>query len=124
MKFLLDENFPLRLHRRLVNDGFDAEHVIALGLRGISDEAIRRRLVVPGVILLTQDLDFLEVPLGRHEIVIVSRVSQALPIQRRVELWMRAVREFVERDRTEQVFEILPDGRLVPWEIRNLPPHR
>lgn len=121
MKFLLDENFPLRLLRRLLDDGFEADHVIGLGLRGISDAVIRKRLLVPGTVLLTHDLEFLEVRLSRHEVVIVSRVPQALPIEVRAELWMRALREFVARKPPEQLFEILPDGRLAPWEIHDLP---
>ena len=38
MRILLDENFPIQLHRRLRDTGHEADHIIALGLRGISDE--------------------------------------------------------------------------------------
>ena len=38
MRILLDENFPIQLYRRLQESGHAAEHIIALGLRGISDE--------------------------------------------------------------------------------------
>ncbi len=44
MKILLDENFPIQLYRRLNEAGHDAEHIITLGLRGVSDDEIRRRL--------------------------------------------------------------------------------
>ncbi|MEJ7765185.1 MAG: DUF5615 family PIN-like protein [Acidimicrobiales bacterium] len=39
MKILLDENFPLQLYRRLKEAGYDVEHIIALGPRGLPDEA-------------------------------------------------------------------------------------
>ena len=44
MKFLLDENFPLPLYHRLREKGYDAEHVIVLGQRGVSDSVLRARL--------------------------------------------------------------------------------
>ena len=71
--------------------------------------------------MLTQDADFLDVRLASHEVVIVSRVSQVLPLTRRIELWMNAVREYVQTKPREQLFEILPDGRLAPWQILDLP---
>jgi hypothetical protein len=40
VKFLLDENFPLALYRRLGDSGKD---VIALGQRGIGDDRLRDR---------------------------------------------------------------------------------
>ena len=45
MKILRDENFPLPLCHRLRNAAFDAERIIQLGQRGMSDERIRGRLV-------------------------------------------------------------------------------
>lgn len=44
VKILLDENFPLPLYHRLREAGHDAEHIIALGQRGLPDAAIRQRL--------------------------------------------------------------------------------
>jgi predicted nuclease of predicted toxin-antitoxin system len=44
VKILLDENFPLPLYHRLREKGYDAEHVIALGQRGMPDSALRQRL--------------------------------------------------------------------------------
>src|SRR5438034_7797097 len=44
VKFLLDENFPLRLYRRLKSSGYDVEHIIVLGRRGLTDPAITERL--------------------------------------------------------------------------------
>lgn len=56
---LLDENFPLALLRALHADGEAAEHIITLGLRGVSDRAIRERVLHADVLFLTQDEDFL-----------------------------------------------------------------
>jgi hypothetical protein len=42
VKVLLDENFPLPLYRRLREKGYDAEHVIVLGQRGMPDAALRK----------------------------------------------------------------------------------
>jgi hypothetical protein len=42
MRILLDENFPIQRDRRLQQSGYDAEHIIALGLRGVPDSDIRR----------------------------------------------------------------------------------
>ena len=46
MRILLDENFPIQLYRRLQAPGHEAEHIISLGLRAISDDEIRRCLAV------------------------------------------------------------------------------
>jgi predicted nuclease of predicted toxin-antitoxin system len=59
MKILLDENFPIQLYRRLQHEGYDAEHIIALGLRGLPDADIRLRLAAEADLLfLTQDTEF------------------------------------------------------------------
>jgi hypothetical protein len=49
LRFLLDENFPLALLRRLRESGYDAEHLITLGQRGLPDAAIQERLENVGV---------------------------------------------------------------------------
>jgi predicted nuclease of predicted toxin-antitoxin system len=54
---LLDENFALALLRSLLADGENAEHIITLGLRGVSDARIRERLTDPEVLFLTRDDD-------------------------------------------------------------------
>ena len=51
MKILLDENFPVALYRRLRLAGYDVEHIIVLGQRGLPDSAIRERLRVEEMIL-------------------------------------------------------------------------
>ncbi len=75
MRILLDENFPLQLYRRLKEAGYDVEHIIALGLRGLPDEAIRLRLAVEAdLIFLTHDTEFAELPADTAGTVVISRV--------------------------------------------------
>jgi hypothetical protein len=115
VKVLLDENFPLALHRSLLADGQSAEHIIPLGWRGASDERIRERLLDRELLFLTQDEDFL---FGKDvaAIVVLSRIRQSRPLNERVEVWCTAIRELAERPRPERRFELMDDGRLLPWE--------
>jgi predicted nuclease of predicted toxin-antitoxin system len=62
LKILLDENFPLPLYHRLRAAGYDAEHIIVLGLRGVKDSELRKRLARGEIILLTQDTEFRMLP--------------------------------------------------------------
>ena len=93
MKILLDENFPLPLYHRLRTAGFDVEHIIVLGQRGIKGTQLRKRLEEETIILLTQDTEFEDDRANLRGKVIISRVRQNLPIRQRVEksgsqLWM------------------------------------
>lgn len=120
MKILLDENFPLPLYHRFRAAGYDAEHVIVLGLRGVKDSEIRKRLVREELIFLTQDTEFEDVPADCRGQVIISRVRQNLAIQRRVDMWFEALQEFMTRRRPEKLFDLLENGQIVPWEIRKI----
>ena len=120
MKILLDENFPLPLYHRLRAAGYDAEHIIVLGLRGVEDSEIRKRLAREEMILLTQDTEFEDVPADCRGKVIISRVRQNLPIQQRVDIWFKALREFMTRQRPEKLFNLLENGKIVPWEVRKI----
>lgn len=114
MRFLLDENFPIQLHRRLRTAGYEADHIITLNLRGIPDAQIRQRLVEePGLVFLTQDTDFAELAAGMTAVVIISRVPQHLRIAERVELWAEAIDAFVRETPSGTVFELLPSGVVV-----------
>ena len=115
MRILLDENFPLALLRSLLSDGEKAEHIITLGWRGVSDARIRERLSDPEVLFLTQDDDFLFSEPTRA-VIVISRVRQARRIVERVDIWRRAIRVLLEAPRTEQRFELLDDGTLLPWQ--------
>ena len=121
MRILLDENFPIQLYRRLQETGHTAEHIIALGLRGISDHQIRQRLAVePDLLFLTQDVEFADRPAQTAATVMISRVPQSIPIAQRVEVWLHAIGAFLDDPSPGTLFELLPDGRVVEWEIRNL----
>jgi predicted nuclease of predicted toxin-antitoxin system len=119
MRILLDENFPLALLWKLQEEGHEVDHIIVLGLRGASDRAIIDRLNSEDLLLLTNDQEFLGRPLTRSR-VIVSRVTQSQPIAVRVEIWLKAIREYFSRDWDEAQFEIFDDGKLRPWQ--KLPP--
>lgn len=120
MKILLDENFPLPLYYRLRAAGHEVEHIIVLGQRGVPDSVIRQRLEAEDLVLLTQDTEFEEIPTTMRGKVVISRVSQNLRIQRRVEIWFHALQEFIEAPPKQKLFELLETGDIVPWEIREL----
>jgi predicted nuclease of predicted toxin-antitoxin system len=85
VKLLLDENFPLALERRMLQEGFEVSHIITLGLRGSPDnELIARLRVEPDLILLTQDTEFLAAPGEVVGKIIVSRIGQERPLQRAI----------------------------------------
>lgn len=120
MKILLDENFPLSLYHRLRAAGYDVEHIIVLGQRGIRDLELRRRIAEEDLVFLTHDTEFEDVPSGYRGIVIISRVRQGLPIQQRVQLWFDAMKGFLEQRPAGKLFDLFETGELVPWEIREL----
>ena len=64
MKLLLDENFPLPLYHDLRATGYDVEHIIVLGQRGLPDAMIRQRLALEEIVFLTQDTEFEDLPAG------------------------------------------------------------
>ncbi len=115
MRILLDENFPLALLRRLREEGHQVDHIVLLGLRGTPDRTIVGRLNTEDLLFLTHDQEFLDLPLSRSR-VIVSRVTQSLPITERVEIWLMAIHEYLSRDWRETLFEVFDDGRLRPWQ--------
>ena len=115
MRILLDENFPLALHRALREAGHVSEHLIELGLRGTTDAQILERLSVEEWLFLTQDSDFLGLPPGLKSIVLVSRVPQDLPTRARVAIWIRAVDSYLRDRPAGRLFELDAQGRLHPW---------
>jgi predicted nuclease of predicted toxin-antitoxin system len=52
MIILLDENFPLRLYNKLLQEGYEAEHIL-LTHRGIHDKEIIVRLNKEELLFLT-----------------------------------------------------------------------
>ena len=102
MRVLLDENFPLGLLRALRADGIEADHVITLGWRGVSDRELRSRSA-GDVLLLTQDTDFLMADLEPFSIVVVSRVRQTRRVSERIDICGRAVRALPKTPRAERL---------------------
>jgi predicted nuclease of predicted toxin-antitoxin system len=118
VKFLLDENFPLPLYHRLREAGFDVEHVIVLGQRGQSDSALIERLAAEELVFLTHDTEFEAlVPAGFKSQVIISRIPQQVATRERVEIWFRALEMFSRKPPAERLFDLMPDGTIVPWQI-------
>lgn len=117
MTILLDENFPLRLIRRLHQRGRSVEHIIELGQRGQPDAAIRQRLQGEELLFLTNDTEFESLPPNCKSSIIISRVSQSLPIEQRVQLWLSAIDQFFAQEWTDQLFEVGNDGVLRSWQI-------
>ena len=120
MKVLLDENFPLPLYHRLRAAGHDVEHIIALGQRGLPDAAIRQRLTVEDLVFLTQDTEFEDLPVDCRAVVIISRVPQNLPIQRRVDIWFGALERLLAQPPAGKLFDLLENGEVVAWKIHEL----
>lgn len=121
MKILLDENFPLPLYRRLRERGYDAEHVIALGQRGMPDSALRQRLAAEELVFLTNDTEFESLAGDCRAQVIISRLPQRWPTSQRVEIWLKGLEAFLERKPGGKLFDLLPSGEVIAWESRPLP---
>jgi predicted nuclease of predicted toxin-antitoxin system len=120
VKILLDENFPLPLYHRLREKGYDAEHVIALGQRGMPDSALRQRLASEELVFLTNDTEFEELAGDWRAQVIISRLPQRLPTSQRVEIWLKALEAFFARRPEGKLFDLMPNGEILAWEIRQL----
>jgi hypothetical protein len=114
VRVLLDENFPLKLLRVLREDGIDADHVITLGWRGAPDSYVRQHLADPELLFLTHDEDYLFGP-SVAATTVVSRVRQSRRLDERVAVWLAAIRDLFGTPRTDTLFELADDGRLLPW---------
>jgi predicted nuclease of predicted toxin-antitoxin system len=90
VKLKLDENFDVRLLPDLLQEGFDADTVIAEGLAGSSDETIYETCKTIGRTLVTLDMDFsnpLRFPPGDTEGIVVVRAPKAVLSSIRTTLW-------------------------------------
>jgi predicted nuclease of predicted toxin-antitoxin system len=90
MKLKLDENFDIRLLPELLNEGFDADTVIAEDLAGSPDETIYDTCKTVGRTLVTLDLDFsnpLRFPPEDTEGIVVVRPPRAVLSSIRATLW-------------------------------------
>jgi predicted nuclease of predicted toxin-antitoxin system len=118
VRVLLDENIPVGLARRLMADGWDVEHPILLGSRGLPDSYFLMRLTSePGLVFLTQDEDFAEIPSTVAGQVVISRVRQERTVAERIELWTAALASLRRDKRPERLLDLLDDGRILAWEI-------
>ena len=120
MKILLDENFPLQLYERLRAPGYDAEQIICLGQRGLPDSEIRSRIATEEILLLTQDAEFEDIPGNYRGTVIISRVRQSLPIEKRTHIWLGAIKKFISQKPIGRLFDLLETGEIVAWEIHDI----
>ncbi len=80
-RYLVDEDLPRSLARRLRDAGFDAVDVRDVGLRGASDESVLMRAVQETRAVLTADVGFgniLRFPLGEHAGIILIRLPDEL----------------------------------------------
>lgn len=82
MKLLVDENFPLTLYHELRAAGYELEHIIVLGQRGLPDAGIRQRLASEALVVLTQDTEFGDPPEDYGATVIISRVMVSISATR------------------------------------------
>ena len=120
MKALLDENIPVALARRLREDGWEVEHPVLSGRRGLPDaHFIERVTSEAGLVFLTHDEDFARIPSTAAGQVVLSRVRQERPLAERVALWAAAFASLRKGTRAERLFELLDDGQLVAWEIHD-----
>jgi len=88
-------------------------------MRGLPDSTILERLAREDLVFLTRDLEFMSAAAGLRSTIIVSRVSQGLPIARRVEIWFAALEAFRSRRPAGDVFELLDNGEVVPWQLKS-----
>ena len=81
------------------------------------DREILGRLRREEVLFPTQDEDFVEVAPDCQASTLWSRVSQSMPIDRRVESWFNAVKQFHSQTSNEKFFELYDDGKLQPVAV-------
>jgi hypothetical protein len=60
------------------------------------------------IILLDENFPLLKSPVC---------VSQSMALDRRVEIWLNAVKQFVSKKWAEKFFELYDDGQLHPVEV-------
>jgi predicted nuclease of predicted toxin-antitoxin system len=81
-RFLVDEDLPRITAQVLVEAGYEAEDVRAVGLRGHNDSEVFAYAQAHGQIVVSADKGFtntLRFPLGSHAGIVVVRVPDALP---------------------------------------------
>lgn len=82
MRFLVDEDLPRSLARRLSCAGLDALDVRDAGLRGHTDSEVAARAQADGRVLVSADLGFANIlvfPPGTHPGIVVARLPNEMP---------------------------------------------
>jgi len=106
----------LRFYTLLQTEGFSVEHIL-LTHRGMHDREILVRLRQEELLFFTQDEDFADAAPACMASIIWSRVSQSMPINQRVEIWLNAARQFRSKKWDENFFELYDDGTLHPVKV-------
>ena len=81
------------------------------------DREIFGRLNREELLFLTQDGDFVDTAAKCKASIIWSRVSQSMPINERVEIWLNAIKQFLSKQWNEKFFELHDDGTLLPVQV-------
>jgi len=121
MNFFLDENFPLQLQEDLQELGYNCEHVISEGKRGITDLKIVEYISNNNYIFFTNDDDFCNLISDTYIVLFLSRVPQELLIEERVRRWLNAVDDYFDNysDDDYQIFVISSEGKLIPEQMND-----
>jgi len=104
LKFVVDQNLPLRLVDLLPDLGHEAVHVKALEMTTAPDPSIWRYAVADDAILVSEDGDFLA--FERHPgagarllLIHAGNVSNTALFQRPLDIWPPVVNRFRAGDR-------------------------
>lgn len=77
MRFLIDAQLPPMLASWLVDQGFEAAHVVDCGLGAASDAAIAERARCDDAVLMSKDEDFMTLRLPDRFALVWLRVGNA-----------------------------------------------
>jgi len=107
MRLLIDENLPPRLTPWLRERGAEADHVLDLGLRGASDEAVWERALSLRAGILTRDGDFLAILQVSPEGRVVRLLDNNRPTERLLawlqDRWSQVVRRWEAGERRIEI---------------------
>jgi predicted nuclease of predicted toxin-antitoxin system len=107
MRFLIDAQLPPGLCRWLQARGYEAEHVIDLGMGAASDEEVAARAEATEAILVSKDEDFLALRLPERFTLLWLRCGNAT--NRALTTWLEARWQRVEQllEHGERLVEVL-----------------
>lgn len=114
MKIFLDEGLPYLAARLLREAGFDASHVLELGLKSASDTRILDHAASEGHVIVTLDSDF-------HKLLAMSGADRPSVIRIRVECLDEQAVARIVREVLAKYHQSLLDGAVVSvnqWQTR------